>query len=93
MVADLAELHDEIHEVLHLLFTFSKLEEIVRRNLVFNALIENSLSVCHVTDQLDLSLLTDLLLNITLQSTKHEWLENCMQSFELMLVELSLVHR
>jgi hypothetical protein len=38
------------------------------------------------------SLRGDLLLNVFLKPSEHEWLENQMQSFQLVLIKLTLVH-
>ena len=76
MIADLPELHHEVHQILHLGLTFNKFEEISSRNLAFNSLIEHFLSVTHDASVGVLSLGTYLKFNIVFQSSKHEGLKD-----------------
>lgn len=92
MVADFAELHHQVHQVFHLLFAFSH-HQILCRNLTSDLLIQRPLSIRHIAENFLFSFRCDFLLDISLQPSEHKRLQNCMQSFQLMLVEGTLVHR
>ena len=92
MVAYFPELHDQVHQVLHLVFVCCQVEEISNFYLVLDPVVQNFLSVSH--DALDdgFFLWSYLLLDIDLEPSQHEWLKDQMKSLELMLVQLSLIH-
>lgn len=78
VVANFSELHDQVHQVLHLLLVFSKLKEVLSRDFLLDAGVQQSLSVGHVTEKLDFLLRRDLLLDVALHSAKHKRLQNRM---------------
>ena len=49
--------------------------------------------MCHLALNDLFSLGSDLLLHILFESPEHEWLQNQMKPLQLMLVELTLIHR
>ena len=92
MVANFTELHDQVHQVLHLLFVLLELEQVACANLILDPLIEYSLTIGHLAGKFNFRLRAYFLLNISLKTAQHKGLEHGMQSLELVLVELALVH-
>lgn len=69
-----------------------ELKEILRRDLLLDTSVQQSLPVSHVTEDFNFLLGCNLLLNVALHASEHEWLQNRVESLELVLVELTLVH-
>jgi hypothetical protein len=78
VIADLAELHDEVHEVIEFGFGVKDLEEVLDGELALDGVVESSLPVGHDTLNLHFPLLADLMLHILLQPPQHEGLQNGM---------------
>lgn len=93
VVADLPKLHDQIHEVLDLLLALLRLKERLQGYLRPYLLIESLLSVGQFANNFMLKLLTELLFDVLLNPSEHEGLEYCMESVELVLLDLPWVSR
>ena len=81
MIAYLTELHDEVHQVLHLLLVLLKLEQVLCRDVILNALVKDALSESHIASQLYFCLWSDFLLDISLETTKHKWFQDGVKTF------------
>ena len=85
MVADLAELHDEVHQPTHDLLAHRGLvHQVGDRDLVANAGVEALLTLGQVARQIDLDLLGKLVFDILLDATHHERLENHVEAVDLL---------
>ena len=76
MIAYLAELHDQIHQVLHLSLCFHCLEEVLHGYFSFNTIIEHFLPMSHFARYCLFDFWSDFLLYIFFQTTKHKWLQD-----------------
>ena len=92
VIAHFSELHDQIHQVFHFGLVDSQLKQVWNSNLGFDSVIKDLLSESHLTPDGFLMFGSDLLLDVLLEASQHEWLQNEMESLQLMLVQLSLVH-
>eukprot|EP01136_Pigoraptor_vietnamica_P043776 Opistho-1_new@19633 len=93
VVAHLAELHDEIHEVDGLLVARSerRLQEIVQGYLIAHALVQVALPRRELAHDLHFNLLCEFVLDILLDSPEHKGLQNHVQPRELVLVKPGLL--
>ena len=50
VVADFTELHDQVHQIFHLLLVLFKLEQVTRADLVLDPLVKDPLPIRHLAE-------------------------------------------
>lgn len=91
MVADLSELHHQVHQILHLCLRFEHFEQLLYIQFFFDRFVEQLLSLGHLTQSLMLVFLSDFMLDVLLDTTQHEWFQNGMKTLNFNLIQLLLV--
>jgi hypothetical protein len=91
MIADLPELHDQVHKIFYLGLGLKHLEEFFNVQFFLNRLVQQFLSLGHLTEHLMLYLLADLMFYVFLDAPQHEGFEDGMQSLDFDLVKFFLV--
>lgn len=91
MIADLSELHHQIHQVLDLFLVLLQVEEIFKRNFALDSIVELSLSLRQIAVYLMFYFLPEFFFDVLLHPSQHEGLQNGVESVQLSLLELPLV--
>lgn len=89
MVADFAELHDQIHELLNAVIVGQRscpAHEIGDRDILAQSAVHLPLARGEIAVDVDLDLIGELILHILLDTPQHERLEDHVQSSQLMRI-------
>ena len=92
VVADLPELHDQVHQVcsIFILAVSRLLDEIENRDAIAELGIHGALAIGQVAVNIQLDLIAKFLLHMLLDTSKHERFQNHVQTAKLVFVELGV---